>query len=140
MNRKSKIKNLWGELPVKDSIRTPYIILKEQAFILNEATNQLLIGHVEKIVLKRNPSYDFECVLEIKAPSINNYSISVVEIKYPITIYPLIISSQVAEDSYQECRNETELNQILEKILSSSEVKRVVLGLLSEVRADKVRE
>jgi hypothetical protein len=27
MSQTSKIKNLWGDLPVEDSIRTPYVIL-----------------------------------------------------------------------------------------------------------------
>jgi hypothetical protein len=39
-------KNLWGELPKPETIRTPYTILKEQASILSEITNGLLIGEV----------------------------------------------------------------------------------------------
>ena len=39
MSDTTKVKNLWGKLPIEDNIRTPYIILKEQASILTEATN-----------------------------------------------------------------------------------------------------
>ena len=39
MTNTAKIKNLWGDLPVEETIRTPYVVLKEQANLLTEATN-----------------------------------------------------------------------------------------------------
>ena len=39
MSQTPKIKNLWGDLPLEENIRTPYVILKEQASLLTETTN-----------------------------------------------------------------------------------------------------
>lgn len=137
MSNKHKIKNLWGDLPVEDNIRTPYVILKEQASILTEATNGLLVGNVKKETFS-NESGDsgFECTLEITVPSINNYSISIVGISYPITLYPSQIYNRVTRDKVKDCQTEEDLDKNLEEILSSDQVKRVILGLLSEVRLD----
>lgn len=140
MNQTSSIKNLWGDLPIEDTVRTPSIILKEQATLLTEATNGLLLGNISKRSLSIEYVDGFECSLEIKVPSINNYSISIVKIQYPITIYPLTIISQVTNDRPEECQTEEDLNRVLGKILSSKEVKRIISGLLSEVRADTVKE
>lgn len=140
MSEQPKIKNLWGDLSLGETIRTPYIILKEQASILTEATNGLLIAEVrkEQKIAKIKSEYDFNCVLDIKVPAINNYSISVVTIKYPVTIYPAKIYRYIQNSvEGKVCKNEEELEENLEAILSSQEVRRIVSGLLSEVRADK---
>ena len=130
----TKIKNLWGDLPIEDNVRTPYIILKEQASILTKATNGLLIGEVTK----RRLAGDYtECNLIIKVPSINNYTISIVNMIYPAIIYPLKVKGDFTKNIAAECNTEEELENVLHKILSSAEVKRIVSGLLSEVRADE---
>ena len=36
MSNTANIKNLWGDLPVEKTIRTPYVIFKEQASLLTE--------------------------------------------------------------------------------------------------------
>lgn len=137
MSQTSKIKNLWGDLPVEEAIRTPYVILKEQASILTEATNGLLIGNVRK------ESFDSDlgssCLLRITVPSMENYSVSIVRIRYPKIIYPSevfnLITDSVSVNS-MKCHTEEELDIVLGKILSSKEAGRIISGLLSEVRAD----
>ena len=130
----AKVKNLWGDLPIEDNVRTPYIILKEQASILTKATNGLLIGEVTKRRVNVNKT---ECDLIIKVPSINNYTISIVDITYPVTIYPLHIKSDFTKHTLTECKTEEELENALHNRLSSEEVRRIISGLLSEVRADE---
>ena len=162
MSEAAKIKNLWGDLPVEE-FRTPHVLLREQAAILTEATDGLLVGKVikEKFNKKFNniyltPSkdvrikfteedlqdkYTFTSRLEIIVPSINNYSISIAQIDYPLKMYPLRIMSTVTDDyQYHACKTEDELNKQLAEILSSSEVKRIIAGLLTEIRAEKESE
>ena len=130
----TKIKNLWGDLPIEDNVRTPYIILKEQASILTEATNRLLIGEVNK---RTHSSSCVDCSLIIKVPSINNYTLSIIDITYPVTIYPLQIKSDFTKHTLTECKTEEELENALHNRLSSEEIRRIISGLLSEVRADE---
>jgi hypothetical protein len=144
-------KNLWGEIPKAEIKRTPYTILKEQASQLSRITNGLLIGDVYKnlkqnplasnLIAQNNPSQSgyqerFVNILRIKAPSLNNYTYSVVQVEYPITLYPAKVRGLAVEDFSQECQNEEEFEQALGEILSSEPVKRAVSTLLAQIRAD----
>ncbi len=142
MSETAKIKNLWGDLPVEKNIRTPYIILKEQASILTEATNGILVGNVLKKANDDESNPQVTCVLEIKVPSINNYSISIVGLLYPmLTIYPAKIMNIVKDTIVNDnCQNEESIHEFLGKILSSEEVRRIISALLNEARSDTVKE
>lgn len=132
-------KNLWGELPKNVEVRTPYLILKEQASILTQMTKGLLIGEVD-----RRPSIDqnfFLVRLRIKVPSLNSYTYSVVEVKYSPKIYPLKIMDLTGSEQEIECFSEQEFESVLRKILSSSPVKRVISTLLAEIQSsDELQE
>lgn len=146
----TKTKDLWGDLPSAETIRTPYTILKEQASILTEKTNSLLIGEVKMspqieypgiikslVDQERQQSQSFVAFLRIKVPSLNNYTYSVLKIQYPLPdLYPVLVTSFVAaEDRECECATEAEFENALGKVLSSSDVKRVISGLLAQVHA-----
>ena len=87
-------KNLWGELPKPETIRTPYTILKEQASILSEITNGLLIGEITN----NHKDNFFVNIFRIKVPSINNYTYSVVEAQYPIKLYPVFVKNLTSDN------------------------------------------
>lgn len=127
-------KNLWGELPKFETIRTPYTFLKEQASVLSELTNGLLIGEVinyakDKLLVM---------VLRIKAPSLNNYTYSVVEVQHSIKLYPLSVKNLTSDENqeYSQCSSEEEFENALGEILSSPYVKRVISALLAQIHAD----
>ncbi len=128
----SSNKDLWGEIPSYETIRTPYTILKEQASLLTQKTNGLLIGEVSRDQARN--TQQFATTLWIKAPSLNNYIYSIVSVKHSIQLYPVYI---IAETNPQiNCSSEEEFEQALGKILSSPEVKRVISSLLAEIHAD----
>lgn len=54
----STTKNLWGELPLAEVIRTPAIILREQATLLTEMTTGVLEGEVISGKDHRNKLYN----------------------------------------------------------------------------------
>ena len=125
-------KNLWGELPNVETIRTPYTILKEQASILSEITNGLLIGEV----VVNNQKDTFVMTLRIKAPSLHNYTYSVVEVHQPIQLYPVVVINLLVERRGGKYSSEEEFENALGEILSSQEVKGVISGLLAQIHAD----
>jgi hypothetical protein len=125
-------KNLWGELPNVETIRTPYTLLKEQASILSEITHGLLIGEV--VVNSQNDKF-FTITLRIKAPSLNNYTYSVVEVQQPIQLYPVAVIN-LLEGRMGKYSSEEEFENALGEILSSQEVKGVISGLLAQIHAD----
>jgi hypothetical protein len=149
-------KNLWGELPNPETIRTPYTILKEQASILSEITNGLLIGEV---INNQKDKY-FVNILRIKAPSLNNYTYSVVEVQHLIQLYPVFVKNLTSEpitkatdlidslrfdvripgmledQGYEKYSSEEEFEKALGQILSSQGVKKVISALLAQIHAD----
>lgn len=154
-------KNLWGELPSLETIRTPYTILKEQASILNEMTKGLLMGEV----IHNQKDKLFVIILRIKAPSLNNYTYSVLEVQHPIKLYPVFVKNLASDNfnslekslmnavdnplmsladpsrlliqqGYSKCSSEEEFENALGQILSSQEVKQVISALLAQIHAD----
>ena len=144
--------DLWGDFSGLETIRTPYIILKEQADILTKKTNGLLMGEVNFSQVKQieslglnfgepgqlNKNQLFVAFLRIKAPSLNNYTYSVVKVQYPITEqgYPVLVNSLVDENWQRHCASEEEFQNALREILSSEQVKKVISALLSQIHAD----
>lgn len=143
-------KDLWGDFPKTDTIQTPYTILKEQASLLDKKTNGLLIGEVKlsqsvefetslKVMFSEENQQNQSLVafLRIQAPSLNNYTYSVVRVQYPMPqLYPVSVKSLAVEDFQRECSSKEEFEQTLGAILSSNEVKRVILALLAQIQAD----
>lgn len=137
-------KNLWGELPSPETQRTSYTILKEQASMLTEITNGLLVGEVKRssevdafseFTLGKQ-SQSFVAYLRIQVPSLNNYTYSVVRIQYPIGLYPVLVKSLVVENFQIECSSEEKFENALGQILSSEEVKQVISALLAQIYAE----
>jgi hypothetical protein len=134
-------KNLWGQLPDFAPIKTPYAILLEQAAMLRELTNGLLVGDVKR---SQNGPVDqlmkedrFEIKLLIVAPALANYSYTVLTIIYPvITLYPVTLKPSYEEDKSVECQSEEQLMQALEKVLSSVRTQKVITNLLAQIQAD----
>lgn len=127
----TKIKNLWGDLPLEDNIRTPYVVLKEQASLLTEATNGLLVGKVSQKAAPDNSG--LISTLEIIVPTLNNYSISILSIERSIMLYPSKVID-IIKDYSKECQTKEELERALAEILSSQSVKRIISGLLAEIK------
>ncbi|AUT03447.1 hypothetical protein CLI64_25225 [Nostoc sp. CENA543] len=131
-------KNLWGELPKNVEVRTPYLILKEQASILTQMTKGLLIGEVDRKPVLQNV---FIARLRIRVPELNSYTYSVVDVQYPLKLYPLVIKDYTSSEQEIQCSSEQEFEVTLGKILSSDQVKRVISTLLAEIQSgDKVQE
>ncbi len=123
--------NLWGQLPTVEVRRTPYVILREQAALLGQMTENLLEGHVEK----GREGSKFAAKLNIVAPTLDHYTYTVLHVDYPVALYPLKVWD-TGEGAFRECGNDAEFVEAVGEILSSDRVKRVIAGLLSQIRSD----
>lgn len=123
--------NLWGEIEIPEKIRTPLVILREQASLLGSKTNRLLEGEIE--ITRINPS-DFVAKMNIVAPSLDGYSISVVSMYYGFDFYPLRLRDLLLMKEYKS-HNESELITNLETILTSNEVRKIIKSLLLQIKS-----
>ncbi|MEM9543420.1 MAG: hypothetical protein AAGA60_28495 [Cyanobacteria bacterium P01_E01_bin.42] len=139
----NKPESLWGEIPTSENLRTPYTILQEQASILSESTQGLLLGEVVPMPYTNRPylslspnQRQFYGVLRIKVPSLTNYTYSLLEVEYPIQTYPIFVRNLAGEDDKYECEDEEGFKAAVKDILSSDEVRQVIAILLSQIQAE----
>ncbi len=155
-------KDFWGDLQSTDNIILPYPYssLKEQGELLSKKTNGLLIG---ELIINNSPTSIVNSVLEItqitqksltspktypqpkfyylfriRVPSLNNYTYYVLEVQYPVNIYPVYIWDLTIEESYsQKCDNQEQFDQIIESILGSNTVKQTIFVLLEQLKENR---
>jgi hypothetical protein len=125
--------DLWGSLPDDEAIIVPVRLLADQADLLGQKTGNLLEARVNPVSLSGTKNLAYE--LEIIAPVLDNYSITVMRIRHPIESYPVVVESVVGGNPMREATNEAEFSATLREILGSSEVQRIIGSLLSQSKA-----
>jgi hypothetical protein len=124
--------NLWGEIPKKGNLRTPITILREQAGLLGQATNNVLEGDVS---MGRDAfGSEFQITLSIVAPALDNYRFALVRVMHELMLYPLTVFDLVNDVRY-DCDGEETFLRALKQILSSQGTHRVIDSLLSQSQA-----
>ena len=108
-------------------IKTPKSYLAEQGEILEEATRGKLRWEL-KLVDKSRSNFFYE--FRIIVPSLNNSPYTLLTMAMPIALYPVEITDFASDRSYT-CENEAMFFQVLEMILSSTDVWNVIAVLLS---------
>ncbi len=126
-------KNLWGDIPTHDLLRTPYHILREQASFLGEMTGNLLEGHVRRSKVLAMDVFRLD--LSIVAPTLDNYAYTVLHAEHNINLYPVYVSESTPTNR-KECKNEAEFVEAVGSILSSDKVRKVIVSLLSQIKAE----
>jgi hypothetical protein len=122
--------SLWPSVKF-EPVRTPHAILAEQAGLLSQNTNGLLVGRVTRSQEHGN----FISNLFIVAPSLNNYAYRVLRLYHPVALYPVTVSPEFSSPNV-EAADEKELLAALKEILSSDEIRRVLNGLMAQVAVD----
>ncbi len=130
-------KNLWGELPSVEDVRTPTLILKEQAALLADMTQSVLYGEVT-FGKSRSGADKFELELRIVAPALDNYTYDAVVVMQPLALYPLKVWPGWERYNPQVekiCSSADELELALAEILGSDTVRRVIAALIAQSRS-----
>lgn len=123
--------DLWGELPDIEENKTPFVILKEQAELLTEKTDGLLLGEVSQNQSIGREGFCY--TLYMVAPSLNNYRYNLLTISYEIGLYPLRLIESEKESVV--CSDENEFKKELGEIFKSQGTQNVISKLLTHVRS-----
>lgn len=138
--------DLWpDDIATVPESKAPASILKEQASLLGMKTNNLVQAEVVRYEPGIGESEKFKHGFLIKAETLDNYRYRLFTIKHGITLYPVYISldkdiqqevasTLVAEDVAVKC--ESELVDILGKILKAKKTKQVIRSLLALIEAE----
>jgi hypothetical protein len=117
--------DLWGEIEATQ-IRTPLVILREQAALLGTKTKNLVEASVKTHANGDAFAHNFNLVV----PALDNYTYNLFTITHGPSIYPISVL-------YKSTQFETEQEFIewLGAKLSSPDTKRIVANLLAQVAA-----
>ena len=128
--------NFFDDVIEETSVKPPIAVLKELAQELAQKTQGLLVGKVEQ----SNLSNEFSLEFYITAPSLNNYSYEVFSVNHDLDFYPLeltITATRLPDRSYavEKVENQEKFEEKLKIIFSSPEVKKVINGLLAQIKS-----
>ncbi|MBD3265130.1 hypothetical protein GF373_00540 [bacterium] len=126
------VENLWGEIPSVEKEKSPIVILKEQASLLGQMTNNILTAQV---VSRTKGTDSIDAVLDIIVPALDFYRLSILETNFDIIkTYPLKVRNLTTGKSY-EVKNEQDFKDILRNELSSNSVQKVLGSLLMHAKS-----
>jgi hypothetical protein len=136
--------DLWPKDIGQTALRAPVTILREQASLLGEKTQNLVKADVD--TLSPHSPYnqfgaEFVHRFYLIAPALDDYRYKLFEITHPVDLYP--VNFHLDEDIQEEllakngkeplsAQTEDELTNILGKILNSEKAKHVVRALLAQ--------
>jgi len=124
--------NLWGELPVVEKVRTPLSILREQAALLGQTSEKLLEGEV--VVTSDSPD-QIEAHLNIVAPTLGGYSVTILSIRHGLEMYPVTVQHALVEGTRISAKNEEAYLDALKRIFTSESVRKVITALRIQIRS-----
>ncbi len=122
-------KSLWGNLSKLERVRSPKSLLDEQASVLTDATDGVLVGKVENSNFETTNAFRYD--LDVVVPTLNHYTYTLLSIQYPLDLYPVQINSRTPIRQV-DCQNEEELERGIASILSSAEVRKILSRLISQ--------
>lgn len=126
--------HLWGDLPEVVDIRTPKMVLAEQASALQEITKGALTC---ELVADAGQGQRFiRNSMRIVAPSLGRYSVELVQVSHPVIVYPCIIESHFLEKPGEKCEDEAELEKALVTILQDPKTHKLITNLLQQIKAE----
>ena len=125
-----KLEDLWIIPDPEESIRTPTVTLKEIAYQLSRKTNRVLSGRVGRTSI---PRADLIVItLYVEAPALRNYSVEVLKVSHALfDAYPSHVESSI-NDLENQVNSEDELYDVVEKIIQSEEMIKILRALLNE--------
>ena len=122
--------NLWGNLEGLDTVRTPAIVLQEQAGLLGQLTNEVLEARVTREII--DTSSRINVSLYIIAPALQRYRVKILDVNYGFaSVYPAIVSDSLTLKR-RTAESEPALDKILGEILSSEGVRIIISSLIAE--------
>lgn len=116
--------DLWPDLTGEPEVKSPLLILREQAAKLGAKTSNL----VEAEVTANPSSYDeaLDIQFTLKAPVLNGYEYALLSIRQPIDLYPVPLSGG------KKAKNEQEFKQYLEDLFKSERTVKIIRSLIAQ--------
>ncbi len=132
----TNLPDLWpDDIAVTNDLKSPVTILRQQAALLGEKTQNLVEAEVSSQVTPGSPSEGsyFTHQFSLVAPALDNYKFRLFYIRHLIDFYPIRIWKEGAKEI--QVGSEQEFIETLREIFSSEETKRVIRALIAQSQA-----
>ena len=122
--------SLWGDLSDLAPERTPFLVLQEQANLLQKATNEILVGRARREM--RGGARTVNASLQVVAPALQHYYVEILQMSYDASVlYPVRVQDAFSGEP-REVFSEDELKELLSEILTSDRVRTILANLITE--------
>lgn len=130
--------SLWPSFGEIKLIKTPKIILKEQAHILESITSGYIKTEIQTAP-HSNLLNKVSHVMKITAPSVENFSTAIVQVDHDIIkLYPLNVTSRIkAMPVAYTAIDESEYLILLKKIFEEKETIETIQSLLAQSKSNE---
>lgn len=118
--------DLWPVLTGEPEVKSPLLILREQAAKLGAKTSNIIEAEVTA-----NPSDEgfLHVRLILKAPALNGYEYVLLSVNQPIDLYPAYLT----EEHYSgDVKNEQEFKEFLAKLFTSDRTVQIINSLIAQ--------
>ena len=126
--------DFWGEIGSAEVVRTPVLILREQAALLGKKTKGLVEATVDTDASGGSFIHRFKLVV----PALDNYTYELFSISNGIDFYPMEAHGFQNRSKFgsmvtmSTLRSEDEFLHWLQEILSSPETKKIIANILAQ--------
>jgi hypothetical protein len=122
--------DLWPKARFETDAITPVSVLRKQAALLGEKTQQLVTADVSTFVDRDSVTHRFRLVV----PALDNYKYELFHLTHRIDkLYPL--NGYVDNRSVPDIADETAFVQFLKEVLSSESTLRKIDSLMAQAKA-----
>jgi hypothetical protein len=110
------------------NIITPVSLMREQAALLGQKTNQQITANVQGV---GSQPTQFNWSFQLVSPSLGSYRYELFRVSHPLTLYPSTFQWEGHPD--RNAGNEQEFRDILKDIIASDQTKTIVHALLAQI-------
>jgi hypothetical protein len=110
------------------NIITPAAMMRAQAVLLGQKTNQQITASVESV--GSSPA-DFNWSFQLRGPALGNYRYELFRVSHSLMLYPAKFDWETHPPKLVE--NEGEFKVYLREIIGSEQTKRIINALLAQI-------
>jgi len=121
-----QIPDLWPQDIGQADLLAPVTILREQAALLGQKTNQLVTADVNT----QTQGPFFLHLFYIVAPALDNYSYELFRVQHAITFYPMTV---IYENTGRQIESQQQFVDLIAGILRSPKTANIVKSLIAQI-------
>lgn len=124
--------DLWGEIHAPSEVRTPLLVLREQAALLTEKTKGLLRGSVATHAHGNLLVHAFLIVV----PALDGYTYQLFEVQHASTeLYPVTVPLASPNPGKGKAGTEEQFQKWLGRTLTAPATKKIIANLLAQANS-----